>query len=359
MATEQGSQAGEGHRDAEPSTSRDPATQQQASELEETSNAHEAPPLPQRPASTQHQVLPQPFYGQQQPIYVPYTGQPNQQFSYVAPVRPLPKQSSAYIATRLGLTALASVWGIIIIALVSILLAEGSIVAFTSLYSYAIVVASIIWNTAELITYCVRLRKQTQRGIHPGAHVGLYLVFWLVGVFALILTVLVYVGAAYDVQRCEDRGSRSDLVDPYYYDLYCDSFGPLDYYKWNILPVARALIAIFALWEINHFVLFVLACIDTHKRNTLKPAAFVMPVAPQNVAAPVQGVYHPQQGVAQPVQYYPYPVMMQQAPVANEKQPVQAYQTLSGFYAPVSGPSTQAPPVRASAVAPAQNAEAS
>ncbi|KAI1160109.1 hypothetical protein F5B18DRAFT_540978 [Nemania serpens] len=365
MTTEQDIRAGEGYRDAGPSTSRDPATQQ-ASELHEVGNTHEAPPLPQRPTSIRNQVLPQPFHGQQQPIYVPYGAQPNQHFTYVTPVRPLPKQSSAYIATRLGLTALASVWGIIIIALTSILLSQGGVVASVSLYAYAIVVASIIWNTAELITYCVRLRKQAQRGIHPGAHVGLHLVFWLVGVFALILSVSLYVATEYDIQGCEDRSNDNSLVDPYYRYSFCNDYEPIDYYKWNVLPTFRAFLAIFALWWINHFVLFVLACIDTHKRNTLKPTAFVVPVAGQNTG-PVQGVYYPQPGGAQPMQYYPYPVMMQpqptqsagaqsQAPVTNEKQPAQTYQPLSGFYAPVPGPSTQASPSHASAVPPAQNA---
>ncbi|KAI1182376.1 hypothetical protein F5B17DRAFT_191802 [Nemania serpens] len=367
MTTEETLRAREGHRDAEPSTSRDPAIQQ-TSELHEVSNTDRAPPpLPQRPASIRNQVLPQPFYGQQQPIYVPYAGQPNQQFTYVTPVRPLPKQSSAYIATRLGLTALASVWGIIIIALTSILLSDGGIVSFVSLYAYAIVVASIIWNTAELITYCVRLRKQTQRGIHPGAHVALYLVFWLVGVFALILSVALYVGAEYDVRRCENRSNDDSSTDPYYLNSFCDDFEPMDYYKWNVLPTIRAFLAILALWLINHFVLFVLACIDTHKRNAMKPAAFVMPVTGQNAVVPVQGVYYPQQGGPQPMQYYPYPVMMQpqpthlagaqsQAPVTNEKQPAQANQPLSGFYAPVPGPSAHASPSAADAVAPAENA---
>lgn len=35
---------------------------------------------------------------------------------------------------------------------------------------------AIIWDTAELITICARGGR---RGIHPGAHVGLHLIFWL------------------------------------------------------------------------------------------------------------------------------------------------------------------------------------
>ncbi|KAI0445948.1 hypothetical protein F4803DRAFT_95982 [Xylaria telfairii] len=306
-----------------------PATQR-AGELDQANNADEAPPLPQRPSHAQ--VLPQPFFSQQQQIYVPYTGQPSQQFAYVNPVRPLPKQSSAYIATRLGLTALSSVWGIIIIALTSILLSDGGIAASVSLYSYAIVVASIIWNTAELITYCVRLRKEIQRGIHPGAHVGLHLIFWLAGIFAILLTVTVYLGVASDVRYCEHRNDDEDSYS-YYGSSYCSEYQPLDYYEWNVLPVIRAHLAIFALWVINHFVLFVLACIETNKRNRMRPAAFVVPA---NAVAP-----YPQQAAGtqptQPIQFYPYPIMMAQPQPANEKSPVPNNQNIAGFYAPSPG----------------------
>ncbi|KAI0206305.1 hypothetical protein F4808DRAFT_114241 [Astrocystis sublimbata] len=323
----------------------------QANDTEE-----QPPPLPQRQPThqTQPQVLPQAFFGPQQPLYAPYNGQAaNQQFTYVNPVRQLPKQSSAYIATRLGLTALASVWGIIIIALTSILLSEGGAAASVSIYAYAIVAASIIWNTAELITYCARLRKEVQRGIHPGAHVGLHLIFWLAGIFALLLSTSVYISVAYDLERCAHR----DDDDSYYgYSYsYCSDYKPFDYWRWNVLPVIRALLAIFALFTINHFALFVLACIETHKRNI--STAFVVPAN----AIPPQAMYYPQQAVPaqvmyppqaagaqsmQPMQFYPYPVMVQQSqpsnlsdgesqtPVSNEKQPAQSHQTAAGYYAP-------------------------
>ncbi|KAI0543030.1 hypothetical protein GGR58DRAFT_5583 [Xylaria digitata] len=324
----------------------------------------EAPPLPQRPESTHPQVLPPPF-AQNQPAYIPYAGQPNQQFAFATPVRPLPKQSSAYIATRLSLTALSSVWGIIIIALTSILLSNGGSGASVSLYAYVIVVVSILWNTTELITYCVRLRKQTQRGIHPGAHVGLHLIFWLAGIFAILLSISIYLSVAYTLAYCERRDDDDESYSYYSYS-YCDEYKPFSYYRWNVVPVLRALIAIFVLWTINHFVLFVLACIETHKRNTLKPAAYLVPAA----AVPAQGMYYPQQpGVQpmQPIQYYPQPIMMQPQPAhlsgavsgtpnSNEKQPAQTYQNLAGFYAPASGPSIETPSNNASAASPAQNA---
>ncbi|KAI0432580.1 hypothetical protein F5Y09DRAFT_135985 [Xylaria sp. FL1042] len=307
------------------------------------------PPLPQRPTSTHPQPLPQPFYGQNQPVYVPYTAQPNQQFAYGAPVRPLPHLSSPYLTTRIGLTVLSSIWGIIIIALTSVLLSEGGGAGGVSFYAYIIVVVSIIWNTAELITFCVRLRKQVQRGIHPGAHVGLHLLFWLAGVFATVLTVALYLGVASNVRYCE-RGDDDSEYD-YYSSSYCEEYEPYDYYKSNVLPVFRAAIAIFVLWAINHFVLFVLACIETHKRNSLRPTAIVVPAHLNTV--PTQGMrYPPPAGTQpmQPMQYYPYPIMMQPQPahtsgagsrtqITNEKQPAQSYQNIAGFYAPTSGPS--------------------
>ncbi|KAI1126124.1 hypothetical protein F5Y10DRAFT_245691 [Nemania abortiva] len=366
---EQNLPAAEVHRNEGTNTSHDPATQQQ-SELRQADNGDAAPPpLPSRPASIRPQPLPQPFYGQSQPVYVPYTGQPNQQYTYATPVRPVPKLSSAWLAARIGLTVLSSIWGIIIIALTSILLSQGSTVGSVSLYSYAIVIASILWNSAELITYCVRLRKQIQRGIHPGAHVGLHLIFWLIGAFAILLSVSVYESVEYGVRRCE-RQDDEDSDYSSYYSYYCDEYKPLDYFKSSVIPVLQALVAIFILWAINHFILFVLACIETHKRNALKPAAFVVPVVAPNAAVPTQAMYYPQQAGTQPmqpVQYYPYPIMMQpqsahlagaesRAPVSNEKQPAQVDQNLAGFYAPAAGPSAQALPNNISTASPAQNA---
>ncbi|KAI1369596.1 hypothetical protein F5Y08DRAFT_98131 [Xylaria arbuscula] len=359
---EQNSPIAAEQRDEEPTIVRD-ATASPTDREEESS----PPPLPQRPLPTSSQPLPQPFHNQAQPVYMPFAAQPNQQLPYATPVRPLPHQTSAYLATRLGVTVLSSIWGIIIIALTSILLSQGGSAASVSIYAYAIVVVSIIWNTAELITYCVRLRKEVQRGIHPGAHVGLHLLFWLAGVLASLLSVGIYVGEASSLASCE----RGDDDDDYYYysSSYCDEYQPYSYYKGNIIPVFRALVAIFILWTINHFVLFVMACIETHKRNSMRPAAFIMP-AQAVTTGPIQGVYYPQVAgmQPQPMQYYPYPIVMQPPPpaqfsgaqtrtqVTNEKQPAQPYQNIAGFYAPAAGPSARPASNNASVASPGQEA---
>ncbi|KAI1430178.1 hypothetical protein F5Y12DRAFT_6464 [Xylaria sp. FL1777] len=328
-----------------------------------------APTPPQHPTSTHHQPLPQPFHSQNQPVYIPYTGQPNQQFPYSTPIRPLPHLSSAWLATRIALTSLSTIWGIVIVALTSVLVSRGGTAAAVAFYSYVIVAVSILWNAAELITYFVRLRKQVQRGIHPGAHVGLHLLFWIAGVFASLLTISVYLGVASVLQQCEHEDDEDN--NHYYYDDYCDEYKPFNNYRDNVLSVVRALFVIFVIWSVNHFVLFVLACIETHKRNSLRSAAFVMPPQPLNTL-PVQGMQYPAPVAGtqpmQPVQYYPYPVMMQAPPMhmmgpesrtqaTTEKQPAQAYQNIAGFYAPASGPPAGTSSNNANTSSSAQNTE--
>lgn len=344
-SSNQESQALGGHGEEASSTSHNPATQQTSGPAQ-ADNADISPSIPQPAASAHPQVLPQPFYGQQQYPYAPYPGQPGQPLPYGAPVRPLPQQSSAYIATRLGLTALSLVWGIVIIGLTSALLSDGDSASNVAWYAYPVSIVSVLWNAAELITYFVRKRKQVPRGIHPGAHVGLHLILWLVGAFSILLTTTVLYSAMYGLRSCQHQDDDPDSYSYYGYS-YCGEFQPYDHYESSVLPAIRGLLAIFALWTINHFVLFVLACIDTHKRNVLRPAGFVVPI-------PAQAMYYPQQAVGaqpaqQPMQYYPYPAAMQPQPAppaagaSNEKQPAQPAQNLAGFYAPAATSSAQAP----------------
>ncbi|KAI1265630.1 hypothetical protein F5Y18DRAFT_41419 [Xylariaceae sp. FL1019] len=308
------------------------------------------PPLPQRPTAAHGQPMPmpQPYYPQQyQMPAAPFMFPPNQHFTYATPTRQIPKLSQAWIGTRIGLTVLSSILGIIIIALTSQLLGQGSWVAATELYAYPIAVASVLWNTAELITYCVRLRKHHQRGIHPGAHVALHLLLWLAGVFGVLLTVSLLLGVQSELDYCENYYDNQG-----YQSSSCDEFTPYTYYRSMIFPIIQGLLAVFALWLVVHFTLFVLACIETHRRNVMLPTAILVPISQPGVA-PMQ--YYPQQG-AVPIQYYQQPVMPMPAqaymppgpvmansgmrlPVANEKQPAQDHQNLTGFYGP--GPETQ------------------
>ncbi|KAI0022373.1 hypothetical protein F4780DRAFT_733993 [Xylariomycetidae sp. FL0641] len=326
------------------------------------------PPLPTRPSNTRtlrpenQQPLPAPYHPHQPP------------YAYPQAVRPLPKQSQPYIATKLGLTVLSSVFSIIVIALSCTLLAFGDDGSAANILSWAlpITVLAIIWNTAELITYCVRVRGSVQRGIHPGAHVGVHLCFCLAYVFALLLTAVAYMDAEYTIADCAER----DDSDGYYsWSNYCDQYyGDLAYYRWNYLPMIRALLAMMALALVNHFILFVIACCDTHQRNRLKPAGMVMPIP--SAAPGVPGMYYAAtpQGMV-PVSYCPYPPYPQYpvapphqahlapaqgqaaAPGMTEtsrgKQPMQMYQSLHGFYAPTPmAPATAGAPRASPAPAP-------
>lgn len=342
-SSSQDNPASVGHGEEASNANHGPATQQTSSPAQ-GDNVNISPSIPQPAASAHPQVLPQPFYGQQQYAYAPYAGQPGQPFPYGTPVRPLPQQSTAYVATRLGLTALSLIWGIVIVALTSALLGDGGGASDLGWYAYPVSIVSILWNAAELITYFVRKRKQVPRGIHPGAHVGLHLIFWLAGAFSILLTTSVLGSLTYSVRSCQAQDEDPDSYS--YYRSYCDEIKPYDHYASTVLPAVRGLLAIFGLWTITHFALFVLACIDTHKRNALRPAGFVVPV-------PAQGMYYPQQVVGaqpaqQPMQYYPYPAVMQPQPAAsagasNEKQPAQPAQNLGGFYAPAATSSAPAP----------------
>ncbi|KAH9891432.1 hypothetical protein F4778DRAFT_334406 [Xylariomycetidae sp. FL2044] len=324
------------------------------------------PPLPTRPtesAHARHHPHQPPAHPQQTP-YVPYPHYPTPPCPAVQTARVLPPMTQRYVATKLGLTVLSSILGIIIIALSCIFLSARGPAEFVYMYALPIVVAAIVWNTAELITYCVRLRRETQRGIHPGAHVALHLLFWLACALAVLLTVTIFTSSRSQVESCR-RYYEDDDEDVSYYNggysrYYCDDLSTKslrDYYEWNYLPILRALIAMFCLATLNHFALFVLACIDTHRRNLMRPAGMVFPPQPMPMPAmyygppgpPPPGMvpYYPM-GMMPPQQAHmpwapaPYPVPMSgaQEPNSQGKGPAQAhnYQSLAGFYGPASAP---------------------
>lgn len=92
-------------------------------------------------------------------------------------------------------------------------------------FTLPVAILSFLWQVAEFITLCV----QKQRGIHPGAHVGMHLIIWL--------------GAAASV------GLMSAVIyfeDYSYYNSYYD-----DYYssgsRHSIYMLYKALVAFMAL----------------------------------------------------------------------------------------------------------------
>ncbi|KAI1409318.1 hypothetical protein F5Y13DRAFT_170160 [Hypoxylon sp. FL1857] len=326
---------------AAPTTTRQP---------QESVNAAPSPTGPTwnqtaQPASARQQ--PGPLPPSQYPLpYAPY-----QPYAYPQAVRILPQYSKSWTLSKLILTIFLIILAIVILALSCAFLGEGGDAEWSAAYALPITILSILWNAAELITYAVRSRKDVKRGIHPGAHVGLHLCFWLACVFAVLITVSMSLSVQVILEDCaEEANSR------YSYYSYCDDYGYNNpsYMNNTYLPMIRAMTALFCLMTIDHFILFVVACIDTHKRNLLKPAGIVMP------AAPPAGMYYPPPPPAPGAAPYPYamPVPPQQAhfapppnvpgAVEQKTQPnagAQNYQNLAGFYAPAP-PQTSQPPTR-------------
>ncbi|KAI0888609.1 uncharacterized protein GGS22DRAFT_61054 [Annulohypoxylon maeteangense] len=283
----------------------------------------------QPPSATRQQPQPQ-----SQPPYGPYQYPP--QPYYTQPVRLLPRYSKSWTFTKLILTLSLIIVAIIIIALACVFLNIDGEAQWIAVYALPIAIASILWNGAELITFFVRSHKDEKRGIHPGAHVGLHLCLWIASVFAVLLSVTEVIIVQSNLRECQESRSRR-----YSYYSYCREYSKIDM-NGSYLPMLRAVAAFFCLMLLGHFILFVFACIDTHKRNMLKPAGMVVP--------PQGGMYYspPQPGVAP---YYP-PMAPQQQPAfagqpnvpsAVGQETAQNYQNFAGFYAPAPPQPTYAP----------------
>lgn len=304
-----------------------------------------APPLPARPTgspTSRQQPFQQPYPPYQAP-YAPYPYQA-QPYPYASPMRAIPPYSRAWTISKLVLTILSTTIAIIIIALACVFIGEGGDGETSAYCALPIAVAAVLWNGAELITFAVRSRKDVKRGIHPGAHVGLHLCFWIACVFGVLVIVSITLSIESMIRDCaEEEGNLSS------YWSYCDDYhyGDNLYTNNMYLPTLRALVAMFCLATLNHFVLFVFACIDTHKRNCIKSTGFAM------LPAPAGGMYYPAPPPPGSAPYYPYPMPMppqqaRTAPATNTPGAVvprapqadaaaQNYQNFNGFYAPAPG----------------------
>ncbi|KAK2046093.1 hypothetical protein LZ31DRAFT_574774 [Colletotrichum somersetense] len=107
-------------------------------------------------------------------------------------------------------------------------------------------VVAIIWDVSELVTICARGGR---KGIHPGAHVGLHLIFCLAFTTAIV---------------CEA--------------LFCHSF------YWPFAAQEHVALAFTCLLLLDHFILFVRACIETSQRDAGAPICAV----PSGTTAPQQ-----------------------------------------------------------------------
>lgn len=182
--------------------------------------------------------------------------------------------------------------------------------------------ASIVWQLAEYIT--ILARRSIYRPIHPGAHVGVHLVLdvlWILVVGSLC-TSLAYTLADWTVDSQCDDGSFEYYSGSRYvycgYNTFDSQAQATKYFR-----LLEALIAFSTLMAIGHFVLFVLACIETDRRRKFGKQTKVVYL----VAAP---------GPADGRSYYSQVLPGQPQPVHSA-----AHAGAYGYYAP--GPAAPSP----------------
>ncbi|KAK0389634.1 hypothetical protein NLU13_3209 [Sarocladium strictum] len=154
---------------------------------------------------------------------------------------------------------------------------------------------ALVWNIAEGI--CI-LARGGHRGIHPGACVGVDLILWL-GFCASSFLYLFFGYGWYWYTTKDIFGSRQAT-----------------YFTLN-----RTALILGFLEVVVHFVLFVIACVETSKRN--QPATVIVYQPPPGmVHAPA---YHPQSMIFQPDQFNQHPHQPMIIP-ASYQPPLQGYQ---------------------------------
>ncbi|KAK4126798.1 hypothetical protein N657DRAFT_677529 [Parathielavia appendiculata] len=132
---------------------------------------------------------------------------------------------------------------------------------------------TFIWDIAEVL--CI-LKRGGNRGIHPGAVVAIDLILWLgwltVGFMLGVLGLMSHAGSYildYSGSSYTQYGTR--------YNYNPSKATPEDAaLEREVLGKGRALVAFVGLTVIVHFVLFVIACRETHTRNSMPRTIYVM-----------------------------------------------------------------------------------
>ncbi|KKO98135.1 hypothetical protein THAR02_09764 [Trichoderma harzianum] len=220
-----------------------------------------------------------------QPYYQPYPGQ--------QPVLPLPEETKKAAFTRVGFHAAGVLLGAIGLGLSLASLQNGNISGAIAAAPSAGI--AMLWSLAEVITRAVRKFK---KGIHPGAHVGMCLILWMLSsILGGMLCTYVALNPYQDDD--EDCGTYT----------YSDSNGNLH----TVLGAAVITCLIFGLY----FGLFIDACINTHRRNVAARRPIMMIAQPQNWPAATQG-WQPMQNDASTEAVQMQPPVATQGPAIRE-----------------------------------------
>ncbi|KAJ9130528.1 hypothetical protein NKR23_g12153 [Pleurostoma richardsiae] len=292
----------------------EPTTEHQAQATPQAELA--APPLtPEKPSPVRFsQSLPQQqHYPPQQPRNAPLP------FSQHAFRTDPPRPSTIWNMSKLILGCFAFIFDVVLLAVgiaIAVRWSWGYDTIVIFLISVIVAGIALIWQIAEFITLCAR---GGYRGIHPGAHVALHLLIWIgwavaVGIYSTLLS--------YDLGDYQDYGY--DYDDYYYGD---NNFSTAAEYA-RYIRMEEVMVAFATLSLIVHFTLFVLACIETDRRNRAARTVYVL----ANPGPDGTVYYTPQGGLAQ-AYYHSLPsepqmkvvpqqqaMMMTPPPAANQEQ---------------------------------------
>lgn len=175
------------------------------------------------------------------------------------------------------------------------------------------------------------VRGTIYRAIHPGAHVGIHLVLWIL---ALLVTISFCFTLSYELSSWTVDSQCGDNSGGYYSTGGSSSgYESCDYYTFSsdakarlYLGMLEAVTAFSLLMLMCHFALFVMACIETDRRRKWnKQAKVVYLVA---TAGPADGrTYYTQ--VPAPMQQ-----QAQQQPAVQQQRTTEPSQEMYGYFAP-------------------------
>ncbi|KAF3766812.1 hypothetical protein M406DRAFT_350271 [Cryphonectria parasitica EP155] len=143
-----------------------------------------------------------------------------------------------------------------------------SVGVITQFYYFDAWLGAIIMAAAVAEDITLMARRSIYRPIHPGAHVGVHLILWIL---ALLATVSLAFSLSYTLADWSVDANCSDSNFDYYNGesyVYCgfDTFTSLGQAN-RYFHLLESLVAFSVLLTVAHFVLFVLACIETDRRR--------------------------------------------------------------------------------------------
>lgn len=202
--------------------------------------------------------------------------------------RRLPPFDPRWHTIKRILTLLSMIWSVVILVLSCLFAVHGGLADGVGLWSLPITIAALLFNAAELLTYCVRSHLRSagpvRRGMHPGAHVGGHLCFWLTCALAIYLSSSVYIDVLDTRRDCNSVAAAIAAADGVTVENadfevllmgHCNSnyhfASNLGLYNEGFyVPGLQALLAMFVMATVTHFALFVRACVEVDQRNQLR-----------------------------------------------------------------------------------------